>query len=199
MTAATQRSAGTEARARRATSEPTRVPAGDPSTPTADPSSTPSSAPRPASASSPAASTNPTAAMANDGHMPCSSSRSTTRAASSAPRAMPTDEPVNCQAKTRRRSCDPVQRRTSTDWAGCAAVIPMPNSNMAARKVAGEPASSRPRLATAATVLAATATRTGGSRSARRPPTGAARSAPTEKRLDAPAATSVPHPRVFAA
>ncbi len=107
--------------------------------------------------------------------------------------------PVNCQAKTRRRSLPPTHRRTSTDWAGAAAVMPTPNTNMPARKAAGLPAQISEAAPAAARTLAATATTTGERRSASRPATGAATRAPTEKRLAAPAATSEPQPRVVAA
>jgi len=156
-------------------------------------------APRPASATSSAETPNPMVAMTNAGTMPAGVFRSTTWAASSAPTAIPTDDAVNCQAKTLRRSCDPTQRRMSTAWAGWAAVIPAPKTSIAARNAAGVDATSMAAVAAAATSLATTATRTGETRSASRPPSGAASSAPTENRLDAAAAAMVPQPRELAA
>ena len=50
---------------------------------------------------------------------------------------MPSACPVNTQAKTRRRSSEATHRSTSTDWAGAAAVTPMPKTNMPARKATG--------------------------------------------------------------
>ena len=77
--------------------------------------------------------------------------------------------------------------------------MPTPKTNIPSRKVVGDPATTRLAAPTAAIALAPMATATGDMRSASRPPTGAASSAPTENRLEAPAAARLPQPRVFAA
>jgi len=139
------------------------------------------------------------APVANAGHMPSMALRSTRYPAVKAPMAMPTAEPVNRSAKTRRRSAASTHRSTRIVWTGIAAVIPAPKTNMPNRKSTGVPASMSNALATAATSWATTTTRTGSKRSASRPPIGAATRAPMENRLEAAAATSTPQPRVFAA
>ena len=87
----------------------------------------------------------------------------------------------------------------STAWAGWAAVMPAPNTSIAARKASGVDATSMAAVAAAATSLATTATRTGRHPVGEPPTQGAANSAPTENRLDAAAAAMVPQPRELAA
>src|SRR5665647_610019 len=100
------------------------------------------------------------------GHMPSMALRSTMNPAVKAPMAMPTAEPVNRSAKTRRRSAASTHRSTRIVWTGIAAVIPAPKTNMPNRKSTGVPASMSNALATAATSWATTTTRTGSKRSA---------------------------------